>query len=99
MNTLTPRQKLNLLMEELGYIGYVKNKTNDEIVEMLEESFVPLSEIDLSQPYELIEYELRDIFWQKHWVPLSTFVDEAQAEKMYRLLCEFKEIVAIKIDV
>jgi hypothetical protein len=91
MNNL--RERLNLIMEELGYEDVVSGKSDKQLMEMLEEAFVPLSEIDETQPYELIKYELRDVFWYKHWVPLSTFVSEEQVEKMYHLLCEYKQLL------
>ena len=84
------RAKFDKLMTELGYAEAIQGKTDREVVEMIEEEFVPLSEIDESQPFELMKYDIYDIFWEKHWIHLPTLIAEDKLERLYHLLCDFK---------
>ena len=84
------RTKLDKVMEEMGYGDIVKDKTDQEVIHMIEEEFVPLDEIDETQPFEMIKYDIYDTFWEKHWIQLTHLVSEDKAKRLYDLLCDYK---------
>jgi hypothetical protein len=86
----TFRQQLDNIMSEIGYADKIKGMTNKEVVAMIEKDVVNLSDIDDETPFEVAYYELKDIFYEKHWVDIETFIPTAQLKRLYCLLCYYK---------
>ena len=90
MNT---RNRLDKIMTELGYGEVVQGKTDEEVVQMIEREVLPLDDIDETQPFELVKYEIADLFWEKHWISLHHLVSEDKVKTLYELLCDYKRSV------
>lgn len=87
---MTTRLRLNEVLHKLGYANAIEGKSDAEVIEMVEKEFVSLDEIDQTQPYEVIKYELYDAFWSKHWLHLPHLIPEDTIQTLYYLLCDWK---------
>jgi hypothetical protein len=82
------RTRLDAMMVKLGY-PHLTQKTNEDIIAGIEEN---LTAIDTSVPYELACEELKDIFYEKHWVSINTFISNEDLKTLYHILRDFKNI-------
>jgi hypothetical protein len=85
------RERLNKIMAEIGYAEEIHGKSNEEVIQMIEESVISLEEIDENVPYKYAKEELYDAFWAKNWVRIDLLIADDHLEEMYNLLTEFKK--------
>ena len=71
--------------------------TLEEVVASINENLVDVAEIDPAEPYEVAKYDLKDMFYNRHWVTIDTFVRDEDLEKLYALLCDWKRTNKNKI--
>jgi hypothetical protein len=83
-------QQLQAVMDGTGYGRLTQDKTLDEVVQEINEQLLDINEIDPAEPYEVAKYELKDMFYNKHWVSIDAFVRDEDLEKLYALLCDWK---------
>lgn len=83
--------KIKQVMKDIGYGDLVEGKTLDEILADIRENFVDVDDIDASEPFETAKYELKDIFYNRNWVSLERFLNDAQLEQLYNILVEWKQ--------
>ena len=66
------RKKLDAVLDKLGYTHVIDGQTNDQVLALIESKFISLDDIDTNTPYELMKYEIKEIFWR------STAMDRPQ---------------------
>ena len=86
---MTTRQRLDKMMVKLGYPELTK-KSDEEVLEGIETNFMPMKDIDVDEPFELIIEELKDIFYEKHWITLNTLITDEDLRTLYEILLEYK---------
>jgi hypothetical protein len=86
------RSKLDAVMAEIGYKTAIDGKTDLEIIQLIEQEIISLEEINQDEPYELVKYDLKDIFYQKQWINIDMLISDEQLEKLYYLLCDYKRV-------
>jgi hypothetical protein len=85
------RKKLDSVLDKLGYADVIDGQTNEEVLALIESKFISLDDIDINTPYELMKYEIKEIFWEKHWVDISLIIDDDNMKRLYELLCDWKK--------
>lgn len=84
------REQLDQVMAEIGYADLIANLTDEQVVETIEDKIISLDEVDVDAPYALVKAELKDMFFEKHWIHIDLLFTDATLERLYNLLREYK---------
>ena len=84
-------QEIEQVMSEIGYGQLVVGKTLKEIMSEIHENLVDLDNINPDEPFEVVKHELKDVFYNRHWVSIDMFLSDAQLERLYSCLAEWKK--------
>jgi tRNA U34 5-carboxymethylaminomethyl modifying GTPase MnmE/TrmE len=87
------KMKLQKIMNTAGYGHLIEGKTLTDILKEIQENFnISIEDIDESDPFELVKFELKDAFYQKNWITIDTFLGDDILEKLYHILCDYKRL-------
>lgn len=84
------RERLDKIMAEMGYSAYIDGKSDEEVIQIVEDRILPLSEIDITIPFEIALDEMRDIFYQKYCLPIEMIVAVKHLKSLYHLMVDYK---------
>ena len=85
------RNKLTSILTRIGYDKQIEDKTDAEVVQLIEENLIDLEEIDLDEPFEIAVYALKHIFENKYYVSIENFINDEDLKKLYLLLVDYKQ--------
>jgi hypothetical protein len=83
-----------LLRIDKKYLKQIEGLDEKQVIAMVEDNIVKLSDIDTSMPFEVGIYEMRDAFEEKYYVSLDSVIPEEEQRHLYYLLVDYKKEVA-----
>jgi len=90
----TVLDQLQEIMDKTGYGNLTRGKTLPEVIAEINGQLLPVDDIDPTESWELVRYELKDEFFNRHWISIDTFISDEHLEQLYNLLCAYKRETA-----